>query len=106
MTRVEADKRGLAIDAQQTRYDIMHIQKRVVAPGDYLVKAPVRQCDEFVEIESLEKEVEGREEEEVKGKLEFEFVEPLQSLNLLHLATALVYPLLVRRVLGRRGSQV
>lgn len=45
----------------------MQVEKHTVTHADELIEAQVRQCNEFMEVESLEKEVDGGEEEEVKG---------------------------------------
>lgn len=44
----------------------MQVEKKAVAHSNQLIETLVRQCNELVEIESLEKEIESREQEEVK----------------------------------------
>ena len=84
----------------------MHIQQNAVAQPNKLVQVRVRQCDEFVKVESFEKKIERSEYEKVKGDFELEFVQLLQPLDLFYLATSFVYSLLVLRVIARGLRQV
>ena len=52
----------------------MHIKQDAVAQPNKLVQVRVFQCDEFVEVESFEKEIEGCKDEKVKRDFELKFV--------------------------------
>jgi hypothetical protein len=52
----------------------MHIKQNTIAQPNKLVQLGVCQCDEFVEVESFEKEIECGKDETVKRDFEFEFV--------------------------------
>jgi hypothetical protein len=45
----------------------VHVEQNAVAHPNKLVQIPVRQSDEFVQVKSFEKKIEGGEKKKVKG---------------------------------------